>query len=371
MSRLTSAFIGTGPDPETQDRHSFAMAYRHAAAYEAIDAEFAACADIVKRNAEAFADYWDIDGDGIFTDYEEMLEAIEPDIVSISTPPNTHAEIVVDCARSGTVEAIHCEKPMDRTWEAAEQMVEVCDDEGVQLTFNHQRRFGKPYRMAKELLDAGEIGRLERVEMAAPNFYDYGSHSVDLCNYFNDEARAEWVISQLDYREEDVWFGVHNANQTLATWKYENDVYGLAATGVGASLVDSHNRLVGSKGVIEIGPGFPNTLADDVLRIKRDTDEEWECIDTEGEGIHKTSFGDREFGRVYINRAIADVVNALENGGESELSAHKARNATEIIFAAWESSRRHGRVKLPLDIEDNPLDAMMERGELTPVPSED
>jgi len=132
-----------------------------------------------------------------------MITTVEPDIVSVCTPP-THAEIIVDCARSGVVDAIHCEKPMDRTWADCERMVAVCEEEGVKLISNHQRRFGKPYRNAKELLDAGEIGDLERVEMAAPNIYDYGSHSIDLCNYFNDEGRAEWVISQLDYREEDL-----------------------------------------------------------------------------------------------------------------------------------------------------------------------
>jgi predicted dehydrogenase len=369
MTNITSAFIGTGPDPETQDNEGFAMAYRHAHAYEQAEVELAACADIVPENAAAFADYWGIDSEHAYEDYGAMLAEVQPDIVSICTPPHTHADIAVDCARSGDVDAIHCEKPMDRTWEAVERMVEVCDEAGVQLTFNHQRRFGGPFRGAKELLDAGEIGDLERVEMAAPNIYDYGSHSVDLCNYFNDEGRAEWVISQLDYREEDLWFGVHNENQTLASWKYENGVYGMAATGVGASLVDCHNRLVGTEGTIEIGRGFPNNeTEDEVLRIKRDGDDEWEYVDTDGEGLHGMDSG--EYGRVYIDRAIAEVVEALETGEESELSAHNAIKATEIIFGAWESSRGRGRIELPPDIDDNPLDAMIETGDLTPEPAE-
>ena len=39
-----------------------------------------------------------------------------------------------------------------------------------------------------------------------------------------------------------------------------------------------------------------------------------------------------------------------------------------MIFGAWESARRRGRVEFPLDIEDNPLEAMVESGELTPEP---
>ena len=51
-------------------------------------------------------------------------------------------------------------------------MIDVCAANNVQLTFNHQRRFGKPFRRAKELLDGGAIGRLERIEAFADNLYD-------------------------------------------------------------------------------------------------------------------------------------------------------------------------------------------------------
>ncbi|MBM4083576.1 MAG: gfo/Idh/MocA family oxidoreductase, partial [Planctomycetes bacterium] len=53
---------------------------------------------------------------------------------------------------------------------------------------------------------------------------------------------------------------------------------------------------------------------------------------------------------------------------EPELSARRALNATELIFACWESSRRRGRVDLPLDISDSPIEAMVAAGELKPKP---
>ena len=48
-------------------------------------------------------------------------------------------------------------------------MVAVCEERGVQLTFNHQRRFGRPFNRAKELLDSGVIGELTRVEAFTSN----------------------------------------------------------------------------------------------------------------------------------------------------------------------------------------------------------
>ncbi|MEN6644848.1 MAG: gfo/Idh/MocA family oxidoreductase, partial [Armatimonadia bacterium] len=41
--------------------------------------------------------------------------------------------------------------------------------------------------------------------------------------------------------------------------------------------------------------------------------------------------------------------------------------ATEQIFACWESVRRRGMVQMPLDIEDNPLVDMVEKGDLKPA----
>lgn len=99
-------------------------------------------------------------------------------------------------------------------------------------------------------------------------------------------------------------------------------------------------------------PGAP------VLRYRRFGKGEWEVIDCGNEGLH---------GPGYIERAIADIVSALRDGGESELCARNALNATEIIFACYESVRRRGRVDLPLTITDNPLVDLVERGEIQPA----
>jgi len=67
-------------------------------------------------------------------------------------------------------------------------------------------------------------------------------------------------------------------------------------------------------------------------------------------------------------RASAEGVDALREGSESELCARNAMNATEIIFACYESVRRRGRVDLPLTITNNPLVDLVERGEIKPRP---
>jgi predicted dehydrogenase len=349
------AFVGTGADPDDPDMDGFAMAYHHAFSYEEIEScELVACADVVVENAERFATEFDIPGGSVYADHEAMLAEVDPDVVSVAVPPAVHADIVIDCVRAG-VDAVHCEKPMALTWGGARRMAQEAWRRDVQLTFNHQRRYARPWAGAKDRLDRGEIGDLERIETACPNLYDWGTHCMDLCSMFVDEASPEWVIGNLNYREEDVWFGAHNENQALALWEYDNGVRGLASTGEGQSLVGAKHRLVGTEGEIEV------RTDDGVdLRIRRRGDSEWEEIEAaEAEWTDP------------IARAIADVIDCLDSGAEPQLSATNALNGTELIFGAWESARRRGRVDFPLEIEDNPLEAMVESGALNPEPTEE
>ena len=351
MSKLKVGFIGTGKK-QRPSVMGYAMAYQHAAAYSALDnCEMAACADIVQENADAFAQANNIPA--TYLDHHEMLRKEELDIVSICTWPNLHAQMVIDSAVAG-VRAIHCEKPMSDNWGDARLMAQECERRGVQLTFNHQRRFGKPFRMARELLKAGEIGDLVRMESACGDIYDYGTHYVDMLFFYNDESPARWIIAQIDCRREKRVFGALVETDGIFLWQHQNGVFAFIATGASSGAVSAHNRLIGTDGVIEVGA--PNDV---VLRIKRSGSAEWENIDCGNENLH---------GPNYIHRAIADLVDALETGREPELSSRKTLNATEIIFAGYESSRRRARVDLPLTISDNPLVDMFERGQLQAKP---
>lgn len=351
MSKLRVGIIGTGKKKPRPDRFGYAMAYRHADGYKALDTcEIVACADIVEENARAFAQAYGVPA--VYLDYREMLAKENLDVVSICTWMHLHEEMVLETCKAG-VKAIHCEKPMALTWGGAKRMAAAAKEAGVQLTFNHQRRYGAPFIMAKKMLDDGEIGELARLESEHGNIYDTGTHFIDMFSMFNGERSAKWVIAQIDYRAENLVFGAHCENQQVLLTEYENGVFGLVMTGAGEGHpVGCVDRLVGTDGVIEVGvvDGPP-------LRYRLQGETEWTVPDTGGESIHGPGF---------IERAIADVIDCLLQGRKCQLDAENALIATEIIFGAYESSRRRGRVDFPLDIEDNPLVAMVERGDLRP-----
>lgn len=364
MDQYDVAVIGTGPDPSNPTVEGFAMGYRHAEAYREHDqCRIVACADVVPENASAFAEEFGIDDEGVYEEFEVMLAGAAPDIVSVTVPPAIHEPVVVGCARAD-VAAIHCEKPIAHTWESAQRLVQTCWRHDVQLTFNRQRRFARPFTEAKRLLDAGEIGELERVTIGWGDFYDLGAHTVDLAGMFNDDRPAEWVIAQLDYREEDVRFGAHQENQMFAQWRYGNGVHGVLSTGAGSGLIDAAFLLRGTEGAIRID-------VEDGPMLELEREGRREPVDVGGEDMHMAGTEEGRFGSLFQNRSVAAVIDGLETGEESGLSGRIGLNTAEILFGGYESVRRRGRVDLPLDIADNPLEAMVDSGALSPEPVED
>ncbi|MBN1933372.1 MAG: alpha/beta fold hydrolase [Anaerolineae bacterium] len=350
MTTFRVGVIGCGKPWGVPGATGMGQGYIHALGYIASpDCELVAAADIQKDNLDAFTQRYGVPHG--YLDYREMLDKEKLDMVSVCLWPHLHAPVTLAAAEAG-VKAVHCEKPMAPTWGEALKMVQVCAEKGVQLTFNHQRRFGKSFYTAQKLLDEGKIGQLERLEGFTANLYDWGTHWFDMMFFFNDEQPVEWVLGQIDARGSHKVFDVLIEGQGLSTFKWKNGVYGLMSTG-GDQRFDCAIRLVGSEGVIELwvrdGPA---------LRMRNvETKGQWKEFDV---GVNDA----------YIKTtvdAVLDSVNALREGREPMLSARKALQATEVIFATYESCRRRGRVDLPLQITDSPLQAMHQSGQISVV----
>ena len=342
MAEYRVGLIGCGRRRKTDGATGFGMAHAHVQGFKAsTEARLVALADVSLENAKAFqAEHG---GEQLYEDYRKMLADASLDIVSICTWPHLHAEMVIAAAEAG-VRAIHCEKPMAPTYGESRRMLKVCEQHGVQLTLNHQRRFAAPFRKAKELLKSGAIGELQRLEAMCSNLFDWGTHWFDMLFFYNDETPVEWVIGQIEPRGSRSIFGAPLENQGLSHFKFRNDVRGLLVTGYQAGL-GAQNRLIGTDGVIEVSPtDGPN------LRVWGQGQSAWEEVPLD-EGAHAPDA---------ITRGILDLIDALKTGREPELSGRRALQATELIFATYESSRRRGRVELPLEIEDSPLQALLD-----------
>jgi len=341
---LKVGIIGCGRPGQGQARS-------HMRGYTRADVELVALADLSLENAEAFQQ--EFGAEAVYADYREMLASHKFDVVSICTWPHLHAPMVIAAAEAG-VRAIHCEKPMATSWGAAKRMVAACESRGVQLTFNHQRRFGEPFQKAKELLKSGAIGQLVRLEGSTDNLFDWGTHWFDMFFFYNDENPATWVLGQIEWRGSRSIFGAPIERFGLSHIRFANGVHGIMSTGPKAEQHEfgAANRLVGTDGVIEVG-----ALGESIpLRIMNNTSSGWLEIPTE-ENLHSSDA---------VAKGIANLIESLRRGTEPELSARRALRATEIIFATYESSRRRGRVELPLFEDESGLISILSENDAIP-----
>ena len=333
--------IGCGRPLRTEGATGFGMAHRHAMGYAASPhTRLVALADISRENAEAFQK--EHGGDAIFEDYNQMLAEADLDIVSVCVWPHLHAEMVLAAAPAG-VQAIHCEKPIAPTFGEARRMLESCERNGVQLTFNHQRRFAPPFGVARRLVREGAIGDLQRIEGRCPDMNDWGTHWFDMMHFYNDETPAEWVMGQIDTSEIRTIFGMAHESQGISHVRFQNGVEGLLMTSAAIEMGAAF-RLLGSDGIIEFGAG-----RDGGLRILNGQSSGWRDVNPEGT-MHDLDA---------VQKGIVDLVEALRDGSEPELAGRRAYRAAELTFATYESSRIRGRVDLPLEIDDSPLMQML------------
>ena len=358
MATLRAAIIGAGRPRRKEGATGFGMAHFHAEGFKAArDCELIAVADIKPENAQAFAE--EHPGARPYTDHKEMLRSEKPDIVSICLWDHLHYPMTMHCIQAG-VKAVHCEKPMAPTFGEARKMHEAARDAGVQLTFNHQMRFSKTIQEAKHLLDAGTVGDLKAIETSCANLFDEGTHLFDLAFFYNGQTPVQWLIGQIDSRTERSLFGIRYEDQALAQFRFENNVAGLMATGPGAKLLGAERmvRLIGSASAIEVLWGMPPN--EDKLRVRRDGATDWENLPLPD----NLSGPDMLVGA--LSRGIADAIDALRTARTPLQDSQWALQATELIFATYESSRRRARIDLPLDIEDSPFLSMLEHGDIGP-----
>jgi predicted dehydrogenase len=125
----------------------------HAAAWRSTDAELIGCTSARLEQAEALARRYQM---RVFSDYAELLNAVE--IVDICTPTPLHKPMVLQAAKAG--KHVICEKPVALTPQDARTMILACKEAGVRFFVGMVVRFFPQYRLAKELVANGQIGRL-------------------------------------------------------------------------------------------------------------------------------------------------------------------------------------------------------------------
>ena len=123
--------------------------------------------------------------------------------VAISTPTNTHAELVELAAGAG--KAIFCEKPIDLTMERTLRAIDAAERAGVPLQIGFQRRYDPAYERARALIEQDKVGKVELVTATSRDpepasieylkgsggiFCDLAIHDFDIIRYLTGDEVA-------------------------------------------------------------------------------------------------------------------------------------------------------------------------------------
>jgi UDP-N-acetylglucosamine 3-dehydrogenase len=91
-----------------------------------------------------------------YSSYEDLMAAEEVDVVDVCLPTAYHRDLALKAARDG--KHLILEKPIARTLEDAETIIEAFSGTGGRLFVGHVLRFFPEYAKIKQMIDAGELG---------------------------------------------------------------------------------------------------------------------------------------------------------------------------------------------------------------------
>ena len=130
----------------------------HIPAWESMDdAELVAICDIRPERMENYPDKRH------YTDFDEMLEKEDVDILDICLPTFLHADFAVKAMEKGI--NVICEKPISLKREDVQRVYSTAKNNNVCFMIAQVLRFWPEYEVVKSIYDSGKYGKLLSASM--------------------------------------------------------------------------------------------------------------------------------------------------------------------------------------------------------------
>ena len=91
-----------------------------------------------------------------FPDLRELLHGASPDVVHITTPPQSHYSLAKECLESGS--HVYLEKPFTITVDQAESLIHLAEGQGLRITVGHNYQFTLEMMEMRRLISEGYLG---------------------------------------------------------------------------------------------------------------------------------------------------------------------------------------------------------------------
>jgi predicted dehydrogenase len=137
----------------------------------------------------------------VYQHYGELLQDV--DIVDICVPTHLHKEMVLGAAGIG--KHVVCEKPIALSLQDGQEMIEACNRAGVRFFMAMVVRFFPQYRLSRELVAKGQIGKLGVMRLKRVSYTPQKPGD----NWYADESRSGGMVVDLMIHDFDYarWLG--------------------------------------------------------------------------------------------------------------------------------------------------------------------
>lgn len=256
------------------------------------------------------------------------------DVVLVCSENVLHKEMVIAAAKAK--KHILCEKPIATTVEDAQEMIAVCEQNGVQLSIAYPVRYSAAIRDVKQAIEAGELGEIVAIrstnrgqnpggwfideQLAGGGaVLDHTVHMVDIMRwYLNSEATEVSAFANRYFTE------LQTDDAGIMTIVFEN--------GVIASHDASWSRF----------PQFP-TWGDVMIEIIGT--KATRKVDVFNEKLNLYSKGEKSITHLYSGNdtdfdLIVDFLQAIQQGRKPLISGYDGLKSLEIALAAYQSNAK-------------------------------
>jgi myo-inositol 2-dehydrogenase / D-chiro-inositol 1-dehydrogenase len=197
----------------------------------------------------------------------DPVEAIhDPDVeaVVIVTPTNTHAMLIEEAIKAG--KAVWSEKPIAQELGETRRVVDLWKASDVPVQLGFMRRFDPGYLRARELIDSGQLGRIEQFRALSRDtfppplefllhcggsFLDMSVHDLDLARFLVGEVEEvhAWASVLFDER----FAQANDWDTSVIMLKFVNGALGVVETARHSEWgYDIRTEVAGSKAKVVV-----------------------------------------------------------------------------------------------------------------------
>jgi UDP-N-acetyl-2-amino-2-deoxyglucuronate dehydrogenase len=289
-----------------------------------------------------------------FRSYEEMLAQAPSDIVAVATPSGLHPRHGILAAHAG--KHVVCEKPMAITLSAADELVQACDDAGVQLFVVKQNRLNATIQLVKRAIDKQRFGRIYManctVRWSRPQeYYDSapwrGTWEFDGGAFMNQASHyvdlIQWLVGPVESvtaKTATLARRIETEDSGIAILKFRNGALGTIEV---TMLTYPRNlegsiTILGEKGTVKVGGTAVNKIEHWAFSEYDDDDKLVDIASTNPPTVY--GYGHEGYYR--------NVLRVLRGEAKADTDGRAGRKSLELILGIYESAKTGREIPLPL-----------------------